>query len=83
MFGDVLGVSLLSSCTFRFRKKAGARWERASLRLAPRSAYLLRGPARTDWEHSIPGVQELRYSLTFRTLRSRSRPQASNPRSQS
>ena len=75
MFGDVLGVSLLSSCTFRFRKKAGARWERASLRLAPRSTYLLRGPARTDWEHSIPGVQDLRYSLTFRTFTSRSRPQ--------
>jgi alkylated DNA repair dioxygenase AlkB len=83
MFGDVLGVSLLSSCTFRFRKKAGARWERASLRLEPRSAYLLRGPARTDWEHSIPGVQDLRYSLTFRTFPSRARPQPPNPRSQS
>jgi alkylated DNA repair dioxygenase AlkB len=83
MFGDVLGVSLLSSCTFRFRKKSGARWERASLRLAPRSAYLLRGSARTDWEHSIPGVQDLRYSLTFPTFRSRSRPQPPSPRSQS
>jgi alkylated DNA repair dioxygenase AlkB len=35
----------------------------------PRSAYLLRGPSRTDWEHSIPGVDALRYSITFRTFR--------------
>jgi len=69
VFGDVIGISLLSPCTFRFRKKAGAGWERHSLKLAPRSAYLLRGPARTEWEHSIPAVTELRYSITFRTLR--------------
>jgi hypothetical protein len=29
----------------------------------------LRGPSRTEWEHSIPGVAALRYSLTFRNLR--------------
>lgn len=74
IFADVIGISLLSPCIFRFRKKAGAGWERASLRLAPRSAYLLRGPARTDWEHSIPGVELLRYSLTFRNFRPESRP---------
>lgn len=69
VFGDVVGVSLLSSCTFRFRRKAGTSWERASLTVEPRSAYLLRGPARSVWEHSIPGVDSLRYSITFRTLR--------------
>ena len=74
IFADVIGISLLSPCTFRFRRKAAAGWERASLRLAPRSAYLLRGPARTDWYHSIPGVERLRYSLTFRTFRPESRP---------
>ena len=67
-FGDVIGVSLLSSCRFRLRRKAGARWDRASLTLEPRSVYLLRGPSRTDWEHSIPAVDALRYSITFRTL---------------
>jgi alkylated DNA repair dioxygenase AlkB len=71
VFADVVGVSLLAPCTFRFRKKAGANWERASLILAPRSAYLLRGPARDEWEHSIPAVERLRYSLTFRNFRSR------------
>jgi alkylated DNA repair dioxygenase AlkB len=72
-FGDVVGVSLGSPCTFRFRRRAGARWERVSLTLEPRSAYLLRGPSRTEWEHSIPAVDALRYSITFRTLRRGSR----------
>jgi alkylated DNA repair dioxygenase AlkB len=67
-FGDVIGVSLLSPCRFRLRRKVGSRWERASLTLEPRSAYLLRGPARTEWEHSIPAVDALRYSITFRTM---------------
>jgi alkylated DNA repair dioxygenase AlkB len=68
-FGDVIGISLLSPCTFRMRKKRGAGWERAALRLDPRSIYLMRGPSRDDWEHSIPAVEELRYSITFRALR--------------
>lgn len=74
IFADVIGISLLSPCTFRFRRKSGAGWERASLRLAPCSAYLLKGPARTDWEHSIPGVERLRYSLTFRNFQQELRP---------
>jgi alkylated DNA repair dioxygenase AlkB len=69
VFGDVIGLSLLSPCVFRLRRKAGARWERASLTAEPRSAYLLRGPSRTEWEHSIPPVDALRYSITFRNLR--------------
>ncbi|HEY4648262.1 MAG TPA: alpha-ketoglutarate-dependent dioxygenase AlkB [Gemmatimonadales bacterium] len=68
-FGDVIGISLLSACRFRFRRKAGSGWERASLMAEPRSAYLLRGPSRTEWEHSIPAVDALRYSITLRTLR--------------
>jgi alkylated DNA repair dioxygenase AlkB len=68
MFGDVIGISLLSSCIFRLRRKIGTKWERASVNAAPRSAYLLRGPSRTEWEHSIPPVDHLRYSLTFRNL---------------
>ncbi|HWN18657.1 MAG TPA: alpha-ketoglutarate-dependent dioxygenase AlkB [Gemmatimonadales bacterium] len=68
VFGDVIGVSLLSACRFRLRRKVGAKWERASLVADARSAYLLRGPARTEWEHSIPGVDALRYSVTFRSF---------------
>jgi len=69
VFGDVVGISLLSPCVFRLRRKAGERWERVSLTAEPRSAYLLRGPSRTEWEHSIPGVDALRYSITYRNLR--------------
>ena len=32
-------------------------------------AYLLSGPARTVWEHSIPPVAAHRYSITFRNFR--------------
>ena len=67
-FGDVIGVSLSGACPFRFRRKAGERWERFTTELEPRSIYLLRGPSRTVWEHSIDAVPGLRYSLTFRTL---------------
>jgi alkylated DNA repair dioxygenase AlkB len=56
VFGDVVGISLPSSCTFR-RLKAGHRWKRHKLTADRRSVYLLRGPARTVWEHSIPGIE--------------------------
>jgi alkylated DNA repair dioxygenase AlkB len=68
VFGEVVGISLLSPCTFRLRLKAGGRWERRNLTAEPRSIYLLRGPSRTEWEHSIPGVESLRYSITFRNV---------------
>jgi alkylated DNA repair dioxygenase AlkB len=67
-FGLVAGVSLLTPCVMRFRCKAGERWERAFAPLAPRSAYLLSGPARREWQHSITPLETLRYSITFRTL---------------
>jgi len=69
MFGQVIGISLLSSCRFRLRRKVGGGWERASLIVEPRSAYLLSGASRTEWEHSIPAVDALRYSITFRNFR--------------
>jgi alkylated DNA repair dioxygenase AlkB len=71
VFGEVIGVSLASQCTFRFRRKIGEKWDRASIILDPRSAYLLKGPVRTGWEHSIPAVAALRYSITFRTMKSK------------
>jgi alkylated DNA repair dioxygenase AlkB len=69
VFGEVIGLSLLSACRFRLRRKAGSSWERVSLTAEPRSAYLLSGPARTEWEHSIPEVDTLRYSITFRNFK--------------
>lgn len=68
-FDIVIGISLLSACRFRFRRGKVRAWETAEVPLPPRSAYVLTAPARTEWEHSIPPVKELRYSITFRTLR--------------
>ena len=79
VFDRVVGVSLLGPCVFRFRRRREGGFDRISVPLAAGSAYALDGPSRTDWEHSIPAVDALRYSVTFRTLR---RPQAgANPTS--
>jgi alkylated DNA repair dioxygenase AlkB len=67
-FGDIVGVSLLSPANFRLRRRDGDRWQRASRIIAPRSAYIMTGEARHVWEHSIPEMETLRYSLTFRTM---------------
>lgn len=73
MFGSpVIGVSLLSPCAMHFRKKSGDGFEKSVQLLEPRSLYILDGPARTQWQHSIPRTKELlRYSITMRTLRVR------------
>lgn len=68
-FDKVIGVSLAAECNLRFRLRESATFRRKAQRLAPRSAYLLDGPARSQWEHSIAPQAALRYSLTFRSLR--------------
>ncbi|MER9232629.1 alpha-ketoglutarate-dependent dioxygenase AlkB [Mesorhizobium sp. M0622] len=68
-FEAVAGVSLLAACSFRLRRKNGTRWDRKTVMVEPRSAYLMTGAARSEWEHSIPPVAEHRYSITLRTLR--------------
>jgi alkylated DNA repair dioxygenase AlkB len=67
-FGIIVGVSLLAAATMRFRRPQGESWRRVSHVLNPRSIYILSGDARTQWEHSIPPLNDLRYSITFRTL---------------
>jgi alkylated DNA repair dioxygenase AlkB len=74
VFAEVVGVSLLAPCPFRLRRRVGAGFERKTVTLEPRSAYLLSGPARTEWEHSIPPVTALRYSITFRNFRAGKAP---------
>jgi alkylated DNA repair dioxygenase AlkB len=71
-FDEVVGVSLLAPCVLRFRRKAGETWDRASLTVEPCSACLLSGAAPTVWEHSIPALDQLRYSSPCgRSLRRR------------
>lgn len=69
VFGNVVGISLLSPCVLRFRRKLEkGKWERVNIQTNPRSAYFLSGPSRSEWEHSILRVDELRYSVTFRSM---------------
>jgi len=70
VFAEVVGISLLAPCAFRMRRRTPQGFERRTITLAPRSAYLLSGVARAEWEHSIPPVAQLRYSITFRNFRS-------------
>lgn len=70
-FDIIVGISLLSACRFRFRRSPERGSERVSVILEPRSVYVLSGAARSEWQHSIPEVDTLRYSITFRTLRRR------------
>jgi alkylated DNA repair dioxygenase AlkB len=69
-FEVIVGISLLSACRMRL-KPYRAEGKIASIILEPRSAYIMRGPARWKYQHSIPEVDALRYSITFRTLRKR------------
>jgi alkylated DNA repair dioxygenase AlkB len=68
----VVGVSLGTPCRMRFRpwphKKGRAR-HALELHLAPRSAYVMRNAVRWSWQHSVPPVKALRFSITFRSRR--------------
>jgi len=84
-FDKVVGVSIGAPTIMRFRQRTATGFRRANVELAPRSAYLLTGEIRSDWEHSIAPHEALRFSITFRSLserglRSRSAPRpASDP----
>ena len=73
VFDEVVGVSLGTPATLRFRQRVPAGFKRASIEVVPRSAYLLSGPARHEWEHSIVPGEELRFSITFRSLSDKGR----------
>jgi alkylated DNA repair dioxygenase AlkB len=76
-YGIVGGLSLLAACRMRFRpyvsagaaSTSGRRTATHEIALERRSAYLMTGPARSAYEHHIPPVATLRYSITFRTAR--------------
>ena len=68
-FGIVVGISLLGRSRLRFQRGRRERRRVWEVDLEPRSGYVLAGEARWSWEHSIPPAKELRYSITFRTLK--------------
>jgi DNA oxidative demethylase len=70
-YEQVVGLSLLSPARMRFRRGSGEErvvWEQP---LEPRSGYVLAGEVRWRWEHHVPPAKAARYSITFRTLRTR------------
>ena len=73
VFERVVGFSLVSPATLRFRRRKPGGFDRTRVEVAPRSAYLLSGEARWDWEHSIAPGDRLRFSITFRTLSEKGR----------
>jgi len=68
VFEKVVGVSLGTPARLRFRRRKAGGFDRFSVDVEPRSAYLLSSEARHDWEHSIAPGEQLRFSITFRTL---------------
>ncbi len=71
-FDVIVGISLLSDCTFRLRPHDKAKQRRNTTLSFPvrrRSFYVIKGEVRIDWEHSISPVKDRRYSITLRTLR--------------
>lgn len=73
VFDKVVGISVNTAATLRFRQRTGSGFRRASLRVEPRSAYLISGESRWEWEHSIAPGDQLRFSITFRTLSDKGR----------
>lgn len=74
-YGVVFGLSLKGRGTMRFRPldhRADPR-QAFILELEPRSLYVMQGPIRWLWQHSLPPARELRYSITLRT-RARDEP---------
>lgn len=71
-FDLIAGISLMADCTFRLRPFDKAIQNRASVISVPvkrRSLYIIKGVARSNWQHSITPVKQTRYSVTLRTLK--------------
>jgi alkylated DNA repair dioxygenase AlkB len=68
-YGVVFGLSLKGRGTMRFRPLESHIEPRQTLvlELEPRSLYVMQGPIRWLWQHSMLPARELRYSITFRT----------------
>ena len=77
VFEKVVGISLNTPATLRFRQRTPDGFRRANVEVMPRSAYLLSGEARHRWEHSISPGSSLRFSITFRSLSDKGRRIAS------
>jgi alkylated DNA repair dioxygenase AlkB len=82
-FGTIIGISLRSSSRLRLKpyqrlrsKPDQKEGKIISVLLDPRSIYVMRGEARWNFQHSIPAVKELRYSITLRSLSEKQKTRA-------
>jgi alkylated DNA repair dioxygenase AlkB len=72
-FDVIVGISLQASCNFKLRPYDKNKQGRSSIISFPvekRSVYIIKDESRSEWEHSIAPVKQVRYSITLRTLRS-------------
>lgn len=79
----IVGVSLAAATRVKLRRypwNPAEKGDIVTLLAEPRSAYVLRDAARWQWQHSVPPVKELRYSITLRTARARVHDSARAPR---
>lgn len=75
-FDIIAGVSLLSDCTFKLRPHDKAKQNRKTtipLTVKRRSLYTMQGEAKSEWQHSTAPAKQVRFSLTFRTLKNNSK----------
>ena len=73
-FDVIAGISLKSGCVFRLRPHEKSKQSRGNIISIPvqrRSLYIIQGPARSDWQHSISPVKQVRYSITLRTMKNK------------
>lgn len=69
-FGSpIIGVSFGGSARLRFQHREGEQLP-VAIHLHAGCLYALRGAARTQWLHGVDGIRDLRYSVTFRKIRS-------------
>jgi alkylated DNA repair dioxygenase AlkB len=71
-FDVIAGISLQTDCIFKLRpyeKEKQVRGSAIPIAVERRSLYIIQDESRTNWEHSISPVKEVRYSITLRTLR--------------
>lgn len=72
-FECIFGVSLGTSATLRFRPypyEPCLQRKIVNLEVKPRSIYVMRGDARWKWQHCVEETKSMRWSVTFRDLRS-------------
>jgi alkylated DNA repair dioxygenase AlkB len=71
-FDLIAGISLLTDCKFRLRphdKEKQSRNNIKTIEVKRCSLYTMQGEARSEWQHSITPVKNVRYSITLRTLK--------------